>query len=133
MNWIEILGWIATAGTLISFTMNDMVKLRLIGGSFAILWVMYGFLKMDNPIIVINSSIVMIHLYWFYTNRKGLGAGGESIKEKFIDSSPNSLEDSPNKENTDKLNKIYEKLDTDYMYNWIRGHKNRKQCGRIKR
>jgi hypothetical protein len=50
---------------------------------------------------------------------KGAGAGGESIKENFIDSA--SLEDS----SKDTLNKIYEKLDRDYMYNWIRGHKNR--------
>jgi len=51
------------------------------------------------------------------------GAGGESIKENFIDSAPsasNSLDSSE-----DKLNKIYEKLDRDFMYNWIKGHKNR--------
>ena len=56
---------------------------------------------------------------------KGAGVGGESIKENFIDSavsSSNSLEDN----SEDKLNTIYEKLDRDYMYNWIRGHKNRK-------
>jgi hypothetical protein len=51
---------------------------------------------------------------------KGAGVGGESIKENFIDSA--SLEDS----SKDTLNKIYEKLDRDYMYNWIRGHKERK-------
>ena len=56
---------------------------------------------------------------------KGAGVGGESIKENFIDSavsSSNSLEDN----SEDKLNTIYEKLDRDYMYNWIKGHKNRK-------
>jgi hypothetical protein len=67
---IEIIGWIATVGTLVSFTMNDMAKLRLVGGSFAILWIVYGFLKMDNPIIVINSCIVVIHLHWFYKNKR---------------------------------------------------------------
>jgi hypothetical protein len=51
---------------------------------------------------------------------KGAGVGGESLKENFIDSA--SLEDS----SKDTLNKIYEKLDRDYMYNWIRGHKERK-------
>ena len=67
---------------------------------------------------------------------KGAGAGGESIKENFIDSSPTSLDsqntsasvDSVDKESEqqDKLDTIYEKLDRDFMYNWIRGHKNRK-------
>jgi len=40
---------------------------------------------------------------------KGAGAGGEVEKGNFIDS-----------DKEDKLNKIYEKLDIDYMYNWIR-------------
>jgi len=47
------------------------------------------------------------------------GAGGESIKENFIDSA------SVEQNGEDKLNKIYEKLDRDFMYNWIKGHKNR--------
>ena len=56
---------------------------------------------------------------------EGAGVGGEVEKGNFIDSavsSSNSLEDN----SEDKLNTIYEKLDIDYMYNWIRGHKNRK-------
>jgi hypothetical protein len=36
---------------------------------------------------------------------KGLGVGGESLKENFIDSSPNS-----------------EDRSADFMYNWIRKH-----------
>lgn len=50
---------------------------------------------------------------------KGAGVGGESIKENFIDSA------SVEQNGEDKLNKIYEKLDRDFMYNWIKGHKNR--------
>jgi hypothetical protein len=34
--------------------------------------VVYGILKMDNPIIVINASVILMHLYWFYKNRKQL-------------------------------------------------------------
>ena len=51
---------------------------------------------------------------------KGAGVGGESIKENFIDSA------SVEQNGEDKLNKIYEKLDRDFMYNWIKGHKERK-------
>jgi hypothetical protein len=60
---IEILGWVATAGTLLSFAVKDMWKLRLINGSASIVWVIYGILKMDNPIIVINASVILMHLY----------------------------------------------------------------------
>lgn len=60
-----------------------------------------------------------------FNEPKGAGAGGEVEKGNFIDSAPsssNSLEDN----SEDRLNTIYEKLDRDYMYNWIKGHKNRK-------
>ena len=59
-----------------------------------------------------------------FNELKGAGVGGEVEKGNFIDSavsSSNSLEDN----SEDKLNTIYEKLDRDYMYNWIKGHKNR--------
>ena len=54
---------------------------------------------------------------------KGAGDGGESIKENFIDSAQSSSISVDGSE--DKLNKIYEKLDRDFMHNWIKGHKNR--------
>ena len=67
---IETLGWIATAGTLLSFAVKDMWKLRLINGLASIVWIVYGILKVDNPIIVINSAVIIMHLYWFYKNIK---------------------------------------------------------------
>ena len=54
---------------------------------------------------------------------KGAGVGGESLKENFIDSAQSASINVDGSE--DKLNKIYEKLDRDFMYNWIKGHKNR--------
>jgi len=57
---------------------------------------------------------------------KPTGAGGESIKENFIDSASLSVDMVSNSDKDEKLNKIYEKLDRDFMYNWIKGHKERK-------
>jgi uncharacterized protein with PQ loop repeat len=68
MNTIEIIGWIATIGTLLSFAVKDMYKLRLINSAASIVWIVYGILKVDNPIIVINSAVIVMHLYWFYKN-----------------------------------------------------------------
>jgi hypothetical protein len=49
---------------------------------------------------------------------KGVGAGGESLKENFIDSASNeqskSLELGESKEQKEKA--------SDWMYNWIRKH-----------
>ena len=68
MNLIETLGWVATIGTLVSFAVKDMWKLRLINSAASIVWIVYGILKVDNPIIVINSAVIIMHLYWFYKN-----------------------------------------------------------------
>ena len=45
---------------------------------------------------------------------KGAGAGGESIKENFIDSASPKLEESASVDSS-----------IDWMYNWIKKHKNR--------
>ena len=45
-----------------------MYKLRLINAAASMVWIVYGILKADNPIIVINSAVIVMHLYWFYKN-----------------------------------------------------------------
>jgi len=66
---IELIGWIATAGTLLSFAVKEMWKLRLINSIASMVWIVYALLKVDYPIIVINASVILMHLYWFYKNR----------------------------------------------------------------
>ena len=41
MNTIEIIGWIATIGTLLSFAVKDMYKLRLINAAASMVWIVY--------------------------------------------------------------------------------------------
>lgn len=67
---IEILGWIATAAVIGSFFFKDMFKLRIVNLSGALLWLTYGILKMDYPLIGVNSAVVLVHCYWFITNYK---------------------------------------------------------------
>ncbi len=61
----EILGWIATAVVLLSFTIHDMRRLRLMNMLGCLLWIGYGFILMINPVIFVNVSIFIIHSYWF--------------------------------------------------------------------
>ena len=85
---------------------------------------------MDNNDICEYSGLPSTQSYVTNPHPEGAGVGGESIKENFIDSSPNSLDSNKSDEQsksdeqtqTDKLDKIYEKLDIDFMYNWIRKH-----------
>ncbi len=67
---IETLGWIATAIVVGSFGIQDQRKLRIVTMSGSILWIGYGFLKQDNPIIFVNISIMVMHTYWFIKNKK---------------------------------------------------------------
>jgi hypothetical protein len=67
---IEALGWIATVVVVSSFGIQDQRKLRIINMSGSILWITYGFLKQDNPIIFVNASIIVMHTYWFIKNKK---------------------------------------------------------------
>lgn len=67
---IDLLGWVATGFVLFSFTIQNIRKLRWVNLSGSLLWIVYGFLKQDNPVIFVNISIVLIHSYWFIKNKK---------------------------------------------------------------
>jgi Flp pilus assembly protein protease CpaA len=67
---IDALGWIATAVVVGSFAIQDIRKLRIMNMIGSVLWIAYGFLKQDNPIIFVNISIIIVHTYWFIKNRK---------------------------------------------------------------
>jgi len=67
---IETLGWIANAVVVGSFGIQNQRKLRIVNMSGSILWLGYGFLKQDNPIIFVNISIIVMHTYWFIKNKK---------------------------------------------------------------
>ena len=64
------LGWVATAAVVGSFAIQDVRKLRIANTMGSLLWIAYGFLKQDNPVIFVNISIVLMHTYWFIKNRK---------------------------------------------------------------
>ena len=64
------LGWVATAIVVGSFGIQDVKKMRIANSFGSILWIVYGFLKQDNPVIFVNISIVFMHTYWFIKNRK---------------------------------------------------------------
>jgi Flp pilus assembly protein protease CpaA len=67
---IDALGWIATAVVVGSFAIQDIRKLRIINMIGSILWIAYGFLKQDNPVIFVNICIILMHTYWFIKNKK---------------------------------------------------------------
>ncbi len=67
---IEVLGYVATAVVVGSFAIQNIKWLRVANTMGSLLWIVYGFLKQDNPIIFVNISIALMHTYWFIKNRK---------------------------------------------------------------
>jgi hypothetical protein len=68
MNW-EIFGYIGTLFVLYSFTIENIFKLRLINSIGAIFWVVYGIGIMAWPTIIVNTSVLIIHLIWFIKHK----------------------------------------------------------------
>ena len=73
MTAIDILGWVATGTVVLSFTIKDMWRLRVVNGLGTFLWLIYGALKQDYPLLVVNILILLAHADWF---RKQKGRGG---------------------------------------------------------
>lgn len=69
MTVIDLLGWAATAAVVISFTIKDMLRLRIVNGTGSLLWLMYGGLRGDMPLLVVNILILIAHIHWYYKNK----------------------------------------------------------------
>ncbi len=71
METFDIIGWLAMGTTMLSFTVGNIVWLRIINITACVIWIIYGLMmNMDLPfwrnhIIVTNSLIAGIHLFWF--------------------------------------------------------------------
>lgn len=61
MEFIEIVGWVATAIILISF-LFDGIKLRIINCIGAVLWLYYGYKLGSSSILFLNAVLIGIHL-----------------------------------------------------------------------
>ncbi|GAB5564090.1 MAG: hypothetical protein Wins2KO_11530 [Winogradskyella sp.] len=68
----EYVGYFASFMVLVSFTMKDVKKLRLVNMTGCILFIIYGFLmptlRIGLPIIIANAAIFGVNL--FYLLRK---------------------------------------------------------------
>lgn len=61
----DLVGYLAMAFLLISFLMKDVKKLRIINSLGCGFFVAYGFLLVTSwPIIITNSAIISINLYY---------------------------------------------------------------------
>lgn len=64
----EYIGYLGSLMVLISFTMKDVMKLRLVNMTGCILFIIYGFLmptlRIGLPIIIANLAIFGVNLFY---------------------------------------------------------------------
>ncbi len=72
MNYLEVIGWIATTFVISSFLINDMLRLRAVNLIGALCWLVYGVIASAPSIIFLNVVIVGIQIFklWGLINRK---------------------------------------------------------------
>lgn len=61
---ISLLGYTASLITILSFLMKDIKRLRIVNIIACVLFVIYGYLKLDPPIIIVNAAVIVVHLYY---------------------------------------------------------------------
>jgi len=67
---IDWIGFLAMALLLVSFMMKNMTKLRIINSFGCAVFIFYGVLMSGWPIIICNSAIVLINLYYLVIKKK---------------------------------------------------------------
>ena len=74
ISLVETIGYLASAGVLVSFTMKDVKRLRVVNTIGCILFVIYGFmmptLRVGLPIIITNAAIILVNFYYLFLNKK---------------------------------------------------------------
>ncbi len=64
----EYVGYLASFMVLLSFTMKDVKKLRMVNMAGCILFVIYGFLmptlRVGLPIIIANAAILGVNMFY---------------------------------------------------------------------
>tara|TARA_B100001093_G_scaffold134042_1_gene126659 strand:- start:127 stop:351 length:225 start_codon:yes stop_codon:yes gene_type:complete len=66
MDTLDIIGWVASAFVILSFLINDMLRLRFVNLVGASLWLAYGVVDLSSSIIFLNIVIVSIQIFKIY-------------------------------------------------------------------
>jgi hypothetical protein len=61
---IEIVGYFAMGMSVVSFAYSKQKLVRKLNLFACLVWVWYGFLIQNNPTIIVNVMVSMVHLYW---------------------------------------------------------------------
>ena len=71
MDWIEIVGIVATLFVLASFVMRVEWKIRLINSVGALVFVIYGIIIGAWSVWILNIALMLIHIFYLTRRPKG--------------------------------------------------------------
>lgn len=67
VDWI---GYLAMAVLLVSFMMKNVTKLRIINSVGCGIFILWGILIQQYPVVITNTSIVLINFYYLFIKKK---------------------------------------------------------------
>jgi len=88
MNYVEIIGYVASILVAISLTMSQILKLRVINFIGAVTFSIYGYLLGAYPIFFVNGFIACINIYYLvkmYKNKDAFDVFNASANPEYLD------------------------------------------------
>ena len=70
VNYVELIGYIASALVLISFFMKNIRTLRLVNCFGCSFFIAYGILLESIPIIITNVAILSVNLFYLFIKKE---------------------------------------------------------------
>jgi len=64
-NMNDILGYVAMGLSILSFTLSKQRFIRITNLIACLTWVGYGYMINNNPTIIVNILVCLVHVYWF--------------------------------------------------------------------
>jgi uncharacterized protein with PQ loop repeat len=61
----DILGYTAMGLSILSFTLSKQRFIRITNLIACLTWVWYGYMINNNPTIIVNILVCLVHTYWF--------------------------------------------------------------------
>jgi hypothetical protein len=62
---IDILGYVAMGLSILSFTLQKQRFIRTVNLVACLTWVGYGYAINNNPTIIVNILVCLVHVFWF--------------------------------------------------------------------
>ncbi len=70
MNYIDLLGYAASATIVLSFVLKNVNHIRIINSIGCAFFVAYGILLPSIPVIVANGIVILINFYHLFQHPK---------------------------------------------------------------